>query len=303
MSASPHRLILASAGTGKTWQLTGRFLELLFRDVPPERILATTFTRKAAGEILDRVLRRLAEAVVDAKKRAELSDQVGRRLEPGEIRAQLARATRQLDRFRVRTLDAFFVHLARLFALDLGLPPDWDIVEETEDVALRREAAARALSGAEPQALLEILRGLQQADASRSVERALLEKVGEGRNAFLDSTAPAWDRVVAPAAPSQDELAVARAAVEALDIPLTRARTPRKHWVDARDNLLSCVDRDDWDGLLGLTLVKRILADETEFDREPIGAEAPTWLADPYWPLMARVISRYGGRLQHYPAN
>ena len=58
MSDSPHLLILASAGTGKTYRLTSRFLALLHRGVEPERILATTFTRKAAGEILDRVLER-----------------------------------------------------------------------------------------------------------------------------------------------------------------------------------------------------------------------------------------------------
>ena len=45
MSTSPHRLIHASAGTGKTWQLSGRFLELVFAGVEPRRILATTFTR------------------------------------------------------------------------------------------------------------------------------------------------------------------------------------------------------------------------------------------------------------------
>ncbi len=44
--------IMASAGTGKTFTLAGRFLKLLFQEVPPAEILATTFTRKAAGEIL-----------------------------------------------------------------------------------------------------------------------------------------------------------------------------------------------------------------------------------------------------------
>ena len=62
MIDSPHKLILASAGTGKTYQLTNRLLELLLAGVEPERILATTCTRKAAGEILDRVLLRLVEA-------------------------------------------------------------------------------------------------------------------------------------------------------------------------------------------------------------------------------------------------
>lgn len=42
-------VIRASAGTGKTYQLASRFLQLLDADVPPESILAATFTRKAAG--------------------------------------------------------------------------------------------------------------------------------------------------------------------------------------------------------------------------------------------------------------
>lgn len=54
-------VIRASAGTGKTFQLSNRFIGLAARQAP-DNILATTFTRKAAGEILDRVLVRLAEA-------------------------------------------------------------------------------------------------------------------------------------------------------------------------------------------------------------------------------------------------
>ena len=58
----PHVIIRASAGTGKTFQLSNRYLQLVLTGHSPERILATTFTRKAAGEILDRILLRLATA-------------------------------------------------------------------------------------------------------------------------------------------------------------------------------------------------------------------------------------------------
>ncbi len=61
-----HEVIRASAGSGKTHQLTNRKLGLLATGVDPDVILATTFTRKAAGEILDRVLERLAKAAGDA---------------------------------------------------------------------------------------------------------------------------------------------------------------------------------------------------------------------------------------------
>ncbi|MGI9516338.1 MAG: UvrD-helicase domain-containing protein, partial [Pirellulaceae bacterium] len=62
-----NSMILASAGTGKTFQLSNRYISLLIDGVPARSILATTFTRKAAGEILDRIVLRLAEAARDPK--------------------------------------------------------------------------------------------------------------------------------------------------------------------------------------------------------------------------------------------
>ncbi|NUP98094.1 MAG: UvrD-helicase domain-containing protein, partial [Planctomycetaceae bacterium] len=54
------RLFLASAGSGKTFQLTTHYLQLVCDGVRHDEVLATTFTRKAAGEILARILSRLA---------------------------------------------------------------------------------------------------------------------------------------------------------------------------------------------------------------------------------------------------
>lgn len=55
-------LIEASAGTGKTWTLTGILLRLLIeKKYPPERIIATTFTRNSAQEMQERLQSRLNE--------------------------------------------------------------------------------------------------------------------------------------------------------------------------------------------------------------------------------------------------
>ena len=68
----PPQLVRASAGSGKTFRLVHRFIGLLAAGVEPRRILATTFTRKAAGEILGRVMEKLAGATLDSKIRAEV---------------------------------------------------------------------------------------------------------------------------------------------------------------------------------------------------------------------------------------
>ncbi|PIQ82057.1 MAG: hypothetical protein COV76_05840, partial [Candidatus Omnitrophica bacterium CG11_big_fil_rev_8_21_14_0_20_64_10] len=59
-------LVLAGAGTGKTRVIAGRVAHLIQeREVPPEAILALTFSRKAAGEMAERLERRLGGAALN----------------------------------------------------------------------------------------------------------------------------------------------------------------------------------------------------------------------------------------------
>ena len=71
-------VVTACAGSGKTWLLTARILRALLAGAHPDEILAITFTRKAIGEIEERIRARLeAFAEADDDELARLLDEIG----------------------------------------------------------------------------------------------------------------------------------------------------------------------------------------------------------------------------------
>ena len=112
-------MILASAGSGKTYQLGNRVVGLVgARGVDPEKIVALTFTRKAAGEFADSVLTKLAAAAAEQAVAERLRSELGEALDASET---LARVVRALPRFQLGTLDSFFSRVVRAFQYELGL--------------------------------------------------------------------------------------------------------------------------------------------------------------------------------------
>ena len=131
MNGFTHCAISASAGTGKTWALAHRYIALLAAGVPPDRICALTFSRKAAGEIFDTIVERLCRSASDAREREQTARNIIRQmsgaLAPPDAKAYVAllrTLLNQSHRLRVGTLDSFILGVARAFPLELGLPPD-----------------------------------------------------------------------------------------------------------------------------------------------------------------------------------
>jgi ATP-dependent helicase/nuclease subunit A len=112
-------LILASAGSGKTFQLGNRVIGLVIRGVQPERIVALTFTRKAAGEFADSVLNKLAQAASDPKTAAKLRQDL--KIPDADFSDALERVVRALPRLTLGTMDSFFAKVVRGFQYELGL--------------------------------------------------------------------------------------------------------------------------------------------------------------------------------------
>ncbi|MBI2832951.1 MAG: UvrD-helicase domain-containing protein [Acidobacteria bacterium] len=119
----------ASAGTGKTSVLVGRYVNLLRAGVDPGNILAITFTRKAAAEMRGRIIR-------DMKAAARLSGDDSRRWRNLRDR---------LGDIAISTIDAFCLALLREFPLEADLDPGFELADETEVPRLVEEALDRAL--------------------------------------------------------------------------------------------------------------------------------------------------------------
>lgn len=141
---SRHRVILASAGSGKTYELAGRYIDLLARGGAPERILALTFTRKAAGEMLARVIKRLMDAVRSEPARRDLASEIGTELSAARARSLALSLVRRIAGARVQTLDAFLTQSVRAVAPDLGLAPKWRVMDESEQDSVAEDALDRA---------------------------------------------------------------------------------------------------------------------------------------------------------------
>ena len=200
----PPLLVRASAGTGKTYRLTARLLQILFQGAAPETILATTFTRKAAGEILDRVLVSLADAAdpnqPDALER--LRDQVGIPTLPASACTQLLKKlVANIHRLRICTLDSFFTQLARSFPFELRLPPAWRLTDEIEERWLRERAVDSVIAMLEPAELGTLMSMLSKGETKRSVARELVSVVSRVYNAGRECGREVWDTIEAPTQP------------------------------------------------------------------------------------------------------
>jgi ATP-dependent helicase/nuclease subunit A len=119
----------ASAGTGKTSVLVARYVNLLKRGVDPANILAITFTRKAAAEMRERIVRELGEAAI----RSEID------------RARWIELRDRLGDIAISTIDAFCLSLLREFPLEADLDPGFDLADETEVPRLIEDALDQAL--------------------------------------------------------------------------------------------------------------------------------------------------------------
>jgi ATP-dependent helicase/nuclease subunit A len=141
----------ASAGSGKTFRLTGIYLSDLFRSrYNYRKILAVTFTNKATSEMKSRILDNL-DRLANGKSSEYLSDLMNetQRSESwirAEAREILNSILHDFSRFSVSTIDSFFQKILRAFARDIGIHSGFNI--ELDHSVILSSAVDKTISSA-----------------------------------------------------------------------------------------------------------------------------------------------------------
>lgn len=209
VACNPARSVAveACAGAGKTWMLVSRMLRALLEGCPPQDILAITFTKKAAGEMrerLDRLLRDCAAMTPEERIKAlcqrGLPQADAQRLEPAlaGLHQRLMVGGRQVQ---VRTFHSWFAALLRGAPLsvlqDLDLPPRYELLEDDQPAIERlwpRWHAALAASPADRQDFFDLVARHGRSQTRKALLQALARRV----EFSLADAAGVLDRSVQP---------------------------------------------------------------------------------------------------------
>lgn len=129
---APRICVAAGAGSGKTFVLVQRIVDLLRNGADLDGIVAITFTEKAAAEMKAR-LRAAFRKLADPQ-------------DPGAM-SRWRDYERRLDTARISTIHAFCMRLLKENALHLGLDPDFGLLSEPQSRLLVRETSRETLLG------------------------------------------------------------------------------------------------------------------------------------------------------------
>ncbi len=295
---SPHLLIRASAGSGKTYRLSSRYLRLIRRGAKPESVLATTFTRKAAGEVLGRVVTRLADAAADSGKRAELSVAIsGPALSRNDCIDMLRTLARSMHRLSISTIDGFFNRVAQSFGHELDLPPQPLLVDESHpSVALLREEAIETMLGEatntqeDLQSLVTLLRQFHHDHAARSVTEALDGIITQTYEVYREAPErEKWSRLEPAGLLDDDELRRAMASFT----DAAGALPKNGHWVKAFASNRDAALARAWEPFIKGGLAGAIASGKTTFQRLEISG----FWQNVYDPLIAHAKAILIGRV------
>jgi len=136
---SELKIYRASAGSGKTYTLSGEFIKLLFRDPQSYKsILAVTFTNKATAEMKNRILENMF-ALATAPNPDYLAELMSIHDKPETYIRKVAKTLlinilNDFSKFSINTIDSFFQKVIRSFAYEANLPANFKVELDSDRI-------------------------------------------------------------------------------------------------------------------------------------------------------------------------
>ena len=189
-NSSSFQVYSASAGSGKTYTLVKEYLQILLRHKDIfyfQKVLAITFTNKAANEMKERVLDSLkcfatghsSDMLQDLIKETELDAAIIQKKSHRIVEAIL----QNYSAFNITTIDSFTHRIIRSFAYDFGLSMDFDI--EMDAISLLQEAVDAVIAKI----------GLNQ-ELTKALVRYSIQKSNEDKSWDISRTLNQFARIL-----------------------------------------------------------------------------------------------------------
>lgn len=292
----PPTLISACAGAGKTHRLTNRIIGLLLLGETPSKILALTFSRKAAGEIRSRVLDRLTKGASSEAEALRLATEIGiDGVTTNSINNAISALTNGKHQIRFQTFDSFFIEMVRCFPAQVGL---------SRNVAIADNGSLRSLEQQAFEMFLES-RSIEQIRAFESAFSSLADSSSTNslkphtkykswiaaefgplvaspqHKWWIPNTDSARDKDSQTEVTTKLTFWTGGSAISAIPPKKDGSITPRARWKDSLDKIRAAIERQDLQTLLDSTFLQAISSDRAQYDR----ADIPTRFFEEWNPL------------------
>lgn len=186
MSNTNGNLVIykSSAGSGKTFTLVNEYVKLLLRD--PEdyrRILAITFTNKAANEMKERILKELSRLAESDDNRISTTTK-------DNAKRALTLIIHNYSEFAVSTIDHFVQRISRIFARDLNISPNYEVELDSSRIMANIVELLISKAGRDKEiteTLLGYIRSTIDEESNWRIERSIAKS---GETIFSDESAP-----------------------------------------------------------------------------------------------------------------
>ncbi|MEZ6086909.1 MAG: UvrD-helicase domain-containing protein [Pirellulaceae bacterium] len=243
-------MIRASAGTGKTYQLTGRLLQILLRERRTRYDFGDDVYSESRRGNLESTFIVVGAGATDPSGLEKLRVQVKM---PNLVEDRTAKLLRDIlkdiHRLRICTLDSLFSQLARSFSYDLRLPAGWQLTDEIEESRMIDQAIGRMLEQLDQTKVESLFHMLSKGQAERNVASRLQQVVQDNYSGYRRSTRQAWNSLQLPNAPSSEQLQ------QAID-ELEKGGRGDKRLDKATEKIAHQAITGQWDDLVDATLIR-----------------------------------------------